>query len=167
METEFMKRKASIKSASFLALGLLGLSVTACSNASNSGSKPAEDRPLKDFSEEIKSETTTLSLKTNEQLFVPVVVKNTGTEAWSAKAATYPVHLSYLWFSAGKQLPLDTVRTFLGADLAPGAEQILKANVSVPPTPGQYTLKFMMVQERVAWFGNAGGKSLEIPVTVE
>jgi hypothetical protein len=166
MEARYMTRKTCIEWASFTALGLLLITTIACSNSTKPGAAESEDKPLRKFAQEIKSETTTLTLKPTQQLFMPVTVKNSGVETWAA-SGTYPVHLSYLWFSGGKQLQLDTTRTFLQSDLPPGGERILKANVTAPPTAGQYILKFTMVQERAAWFSSAGAKTFDIPVTVQ
>lgn len=95
-----------------------------------------------------------------------VTVKNIGAETWAANGK-YPVHLSYLWFIGGKQLPIEPPRSFLPADVPSGAIQSLKVTVVAPKNPGQYTLKFTMVQESVAWFLSGGAKTLDVPVTVE
>jgi hypothetical protein len=126
----------------------------------------AEDRPLTDFGQEIKSEAAALTLRAGGQFTTPVQVKNIGTGVWPA-SGTYPVHLSYLWFSDGKRLTLDTARTALFSDLAPGAEQLLQAVITTPERSGKYSLQFTMVQERVFWFVDKGAKSFEIPVTIQ
>jgi hypothetical protein len=137
------------------------------SSAAVAPTKP-EDKPLKQFAQEITSERISLQLKSGGQFAVPVTVKNIGTETWHSQG-TYPVHLSYLWIADNdnKELPRANARTFLPADLAPGASQSLSAVVLAPSSPGQYTLKFTMVQERVAWFADLHGKTVDIPVTIQ
>jgi hypothetical protein len=49
----------------------------------------------------------------------------------------------------------------------PGASQVLRANVIAPSSAGHYSLRFTMVQEGVAWFLGAGGKTFDIPVIVQ
>lgn len=161
-----MNRKYRNPWAALTTVSFLLIAASACSNSSQSANGESGEKPLTNFAEEITSDTKSLVLKPGQSVFVPLTVKNTGPEKWSANGA-YPVHLSYLWFADGRQLPIDTTRTFLSGDLAPGATQSLRANVAAPPTPGTYTLKFTMVQERVAWFSSTGGSSFDVPVTVQ
>jgi hypothetical protein len=134
--------------------------------ACSSSSTAAKDKPLKHFEQEITSEAKMVTLKPGQQVFIPIKVKNIGAEFWASKANTYPVHLGYLLFDGSKQLDINTPRTFLPSDLAPGTEQTLKAVLIGPPTRGIYTARFTMVQERAAWFTGTGAPSLNIPVTV-
>jgi hypothetical protein len=142
---------------------VLSLAAAACSNSP----KAAEDRPLKDFSQDIQSETSKLTLKAGATFQISATVKNSGTDIWAANAPNNPVHLSYLWFSDGKQLPIETSRAFLPADLNPGVSQHLIVNGTAPGTPGPYIFKLTMVQERIAWFLAQGAKTFDIAVTVE
>ena len=166
MKTDRMNGKFRYPMVAFAAVTVLFFVASACSDSSKSVRVESEDRPLTKFAEEITSDTKSLTLKPAQTVLVPVTVKNPGPEKWSANGA-YPVHLSYLWFADGKQLPIDPARTDLSGDLAPGATQTLQANVAAPPVSGKYTLKFTMVQERVAWFSSTGASTFDVPVVVQ
>ena len=153
--------------AAFAAVTVLFFVASACSDSPKSVGVQSGDRPLIKFAEEITSDTKSLTLKPGQTVLVPVTVKNPGPEKWSANGAHYPVHLSYLWFADGKQLPIDTARTDLRGDLAPGDTQTLQANVAAPQASGKYTLKFTMVQERVVWFSSTGASTFDVAVTVQ
>ena len=145
----------------FAAVTVLFFVTSACSDSSKAVRVESGERPLTKFAEEITSDTKSLTLKPGQVVLVPVTVKNLGPEKWSANGA-YPVHLSYLWFADGKQLPIDPTRTVLSGDLAPGATQTLQANVAAPPASGKYTLKFTMVQERVVFFSSTGASAFDV-----
>ncbi len=93
---------------------------------------------------------------------VAVRVTNVGTEPWNASGAS-PVNLAYHWYdAAGAVVVFDGERTPLGADVGLGAQRAVTANVVAPAAPGQYTLRFALVKEGVAWFP----PSAAYPVTI-
>lgn len=85
-------------------------------------------------------------------VFVPVQVKNTGSEPWGAYGQQ-PVTLSYRWMSDNNGVVVaDGLRTRLPADIAPGGAAIVPMKIRPPTQPGQYRLVLSLVQESVAWF---------------
>ena len=82
---------------------------------------------------------------------VAVTVSNVGTDSWSVSGAS-PINLSYHWIDGGgASIVWDGVRTPLGADVAPGAQRTVQAQVLSPATPGSYFLLLALVQEGVGW----------------
>jgi hypothetical protein len=94
-------------------------------------------------------------------------LKNEGSRSWPAEGPN-PVHLAYNWFTPNGQLAgcWDTFRTSL-PNVPPGSEVNL-ANVALksPSTPGQYVLRWDLVEEGVAWFSKAGATPLEMTIAV-
>jgi hypothetical protein len=94
-------------------------------------------------------------------------LKNEGSRSWPAEGPN-PVHLAYNWFTPSGQLAgcWDTFRTSL-PNVPPGSEVNL-ANVALksPATPGQYVLRWDLVEEGVAWFSKAGATPLEMTIAV-
>jgi hypothetical protein len=126
--------------------------------------------PLKEFVQELSSSAPVRMLRVNEQVTLPVTVKNPGTETWPATGdptGEYVVHLSYHWLdNAGTVVVRDGRRTRLPQDVAPGEAVSLAATVQAPAAAGEYVLRLTMVQEQVAWFDNQGGQPLDMPVTI-
>jgi hypothetical protein len=153
---------------------LLGVSVDpeglSDANQPRQAKKAVVPAPLKEFVQELSSSAPVHTLRVNEQVTLPVTVKNSGTEIWPATAdptGKYVVHLSYHWLAnAGTVVVRDGVRTELPQDLAPGEAVALAATLQAPAEAGEYVLRLTMVQEQVAWFENQGGQPLDMPVTV-
>jgi peptidoglycan hydrolase-like amidase len=84
---------------------------------------------------------------------ISVALSNTGNQVWNTTGAN-PVNLTYHWYDAGGNVPMiwEGVRTPLGENVAPGATKTVNANVTLPPGPGPYTLRFALVKEGIAWF---------------
>jgi hypothetical protein len=95
-------------------------------------------------------------------------LKNEGSKSWSAEGPN-PVHLAHQWFTPNGQLAgyWDTFRAALPGDVPPGSEVNL-TNVALksPATPGQYVLRWDLVEEGVAWFSKKGATPLEMAVEV-
>lgn len=123
---------------------------------------------LNTFPQSITSTVTSLNLKPGQQIAVPVVITNTGKSAWSPKGL-HPVTLSYRWIRNDEILPIEGQRTFLQHVLKPGDSLSTESLVIAPPTPGQFSLGFSMVQEGITWFALApgGGGWFTIPVRVQ
>lgn len=88
-----------------------------------------------------------------------VMVKNIGNELWTNKGSdekgTNRVGLGFhLLDSAGKVL--QEASALLPNPLMPGSSVTLDVNVQAPSKPGDYTLRFSMVQELVARFNDKG-----------
>ncbi len=92
-----------------------------------------------------------------EQTSIPVVVTNTGQQAWDPAR----VHVSYHWLwlvprelaSRSRVLPYqEGIRTELGRRVAPGERTTVEARLLAPRLPGLYWLQWDMVEEDVTWF---------------
>ncbi len=101
--------------------------------------------------------TTTASFK----------LKNEGSKSWPAEGPN-PVHLAYHWFTPSGQLAgcWDIFRTVLPDDVPSGSQVILTVALKSPVTPGQYVLRWDLVEEGVAWFSKEGATPLEMAVEV-
>lgn len=55
----------------------------------------------------------------------------------------------------------------LSDDLFPGSSITLKAKVQAPSEPGDYTLRFSVVQEQMAWFHKKGAVPFIINIKVQ
>ena len=126
--------------------------------------------PLKEFAQELSSSVPVHTLRVNEKVPLPVTVKNPSTETWPATGDPtegYMVHLAHHWLDdAGTVVVRDGVRTKFPQDLAPGESVSLAATIQAPAEAEEYVLRLTMVQEKVAWFDDKGGQTLNIPVTV-
>ena len=138
------------------------LSILACS-------EKKEAVPLSVFQQEITAPVTSLKLKADEEATMVVTVKNTGNETWPAKGSdkkeTNRVGLGFHWLdSAGKEF--NEGRAILPNNLLPGAAASLNVSIKAPPEPGDYKLRFSIVEEHVVWFSNKGAKSFIVAVKV-
>ena len=97
---------------------------------------------------------------------VGIRLRNAGSKTWASDR----VHIGYHWFSTDGeplQAPQDT-RTPLPANVAPGAVMTLnEVHLSVPPFPGNFTLKWDLVDGDSMWFSLKGSPTLDIAVTVK
>jgi hypothetical protein len=126
--------------------------------------KDAQNKPLSHYAQELHSPVKSLSLQPGEIVRVPVTIRNAGRESWGI-GGTYPILLSYRWWSGGKMSPLEGRRTARTRILLPGESDQIAAEVEAPSDRGEYTLRLSLVQERVAWFFAYGG-AVDVPVTV-
>ena len=95
-------------------------------------------------------------------------LRNEGAKTW-ARDGPRPVHLAYNWFTPSGQLAgcWDTFRAPLPADVAPGEEVTLSGvALKTPAAPGQYLLRWDLVEEGVTWFSKEGASPLEMAVEV-
>jgi hypothetical protein len=127
--------------------------------------KAQESTPV--FGQDIQLEGQLPRLVVLQSVKVPVSVRNTSNFSWTP-SGDHPVRFAYHWFDKdGREVVHDGERTFLAADLPVGSTAKLSATVTAPPGAGDYTLRFTLVQEGVAWFDDEGAKPVEIPVKVE
>jgi len=110
---------------------------------------------------------TPVSERAGQTITVNLRLKNVGTHVWE-QGGSNPVHVGYKWFDAAgqQQLNVEDRRTALQMDILPGQETALGATLAAPKTPGRYTLRWDLVAEGIAWFADAGGEPLVVPVTV-
>ena len=108
------------------------------------------------------------SIPADAMISVRFKLKNEGASTWPAEGPN-PVHLAYNWFTPHGQLAgcWDIFRASLPDDAPPGSEVNL-SNVALksPATPGQYVLRWDLVEEGVAWFSKEGAPPLEMAIEV-
>jgi len=125
-----------------------------------------EGRATPVFRQDIQLEEQLPRLVVSQSVKVPVSVRNTSNFSWTP-SGDHPVRLAYHWFDKdGRKVVHDGERTVLASDLPVGSTAKLSATVTAPPTAGEYTLRFTLVQEGVAWFDDEGAKPVVVPVTV-
>ena len=95
---------------------------------------------------------------------VSLKLKNVGTQAWDAVGPQPQCNV----FRLGSSNPQGNstwgrIRADLPATAAPGQEVTVGFTVTAPSTPGTYNFQWRMLQECVAWFGDA---SPNVVVTV-
>jgi hypothetical protein len=126
--------------------------------------------PLNVFKQEIRSPVSLLKLKVGEDATIAVTVKNSGNEPWSNEGIderkTNRVGLGFHWIdSAGKAIKEG--RAVLPTNLMPGSSITLDVKTRAPSQPGDYKLRFSMVQEHVAWFFDKGAPPFVVNVKVK
>jgi hypothetical protein len=105
------------------------------------------------------SQSVPSSMTSGQSYNVSVTMKNTGTNAWSSSDS----------YRLGAQNPQDNTtwrtpdRVELPSSVAPNTEVTFAFTVTAPSTAGTYNFRWQMVQDGVAWFGDA---SANAPVTV-
>jgi hypothetical protein len=96
-----------------------------------------------------------------------VVLENRGTQGWET-VGLYPIQLSYHWWTAeGDLVARDGMRTSLEQSVRPGDTLGRQVRFVTPAEPGDYVLEWDLVHENRAWFGERGGLTLRVEVTVE
>jgi phosphoglycerol transferase MdoB-like AlkP superfamily enzyme len=96
-------------------------------------------------------------LRAGDETFLPLVVTNTGTDAWRPER----VHVSYHWLwlvprellSRSRNVPYqDGIRTELEREVRPRESVDVEGRLLAPSWPGIYWLQWDMVEEGVTWF---------------
>ncbi|AVR95083.1 NBR1-Ig-like domain-containing protein [Pseudoduganella armeniaca] len=108
---------------------------------------------------ELTPQSVPSSMNAGQSYTVSFNLKNTGNTTWTPDG----VHPYFL----GSQNPENnttwgTGRIALASPLAPGASRTISFTVTAPQTPGQYNMRWQMVHEQEAWFGNITSS----PITV-
>ena len=80
-----------------------------------------------------------------------------------------PIHLSYHWFDANGTIAVfEGLRTPLTPSIEPGNSETYEIKVAVPPEPGEYRLRIILVQTGVRWFdelpGDAGFQDIGLNI---
>lgn len=110
---------------------------------------------------------TPVSERAGQTTMVNLRFSNVGARVWQ-QGGNNPVHIGYRWLDAAGQQQLDVEdrRTALPSDVSPDNKVALGAILSTPKAPGNYTLRWDLVVEGIAWFADAGGAPLDVPVAV-
>jgi len=100
-----------------------------------------------------------------------IIVRNAGTETWSATSdheGPYSVRLGNHWRRRfWRTVRFDDRRAALPHDVAPGETATMGLPVTAPETAGTYVLELDMVQENVRWFAQVGSKPSRTRVTID
>jgi hypothetical protein len=117
------------------------------------------DTKLSFFNQVINSSSPLRTLKIGEVATMPVTIKNSSYEIWphtgSDEKGANRVGLGFQWID-GTGKAIQEGRTLLPNSLFPGSSVTLDVKIQAPSKPGDYTLRFSMVQENVAWFNDKG-----------
>ena len=114
------------------------------------------------------STTTPARMNTSKTYRVTVNVTNTSQSAWTSTGSN-AIKLGYHWVNASTGAVVvyeDWQRGLLGSDLAAGASRDITIDVKTPTSPGNYTLKFNMVQEWITWFSWQGVATKDVEVAI-
>jgi hypothetical protein len=121
------------------------------------------------YKQEITSASSSKTLSIAERATILVRVKNLSDEIWTYKGidekGANRVGLGFHWLDCNEKA-IQEGRALLPNDLDPGSSVVLKVSVQAPSQPGNYKLRFSMVQEHVAWFYDRGASPLLINVKV-
>ncbi|MBI3522194.1 MAG: N-acetylmuramoyl-L-alanine amidase [Chloroflexi bacterium] len=111
---------------------------------------------IKSYGASYVPQATTLAMS-GAQSAVPIQIGNSGNFAWPSGGAN-PVTLSYHWWSLSENRTAvwDGLRTKLPADVGVGGTATLQAQVRFPQYPGNYLLRWDLVEEGVLWFSGKG-----------
>jgi hypothetical protein len=108
-------------------------------------------------------------LRVEEAFSVPVLLRNTGSLPWQ-RSGPRPFRLGYHWEPAGRAATLGDFegrRTDLPADVPPGGSIHFVASAQGPSQPGDYRLRWDLVQEHVTWFSERGNQMPAQAVVVQ
>jgi uncharacterized membrane protein len=95
-----------------------------------------------------------------------VMLENRGTQSWET-VGSYPIYLSYHWWTAdGNMVKWDGLRNSLTQNVKPGDTLAQQVRFATPAEPGDYVLEWDLVHEDRTWFGEQGGITLRLDVTV-
>jgi len=109
------------------------------------------------------------TVRVGERFAVPLRLRNTGTLGWR-RGGDQPVRLGYHWEPAGRARSVgdyEGLRTDLPADVPPGGSIDVLAGARGPALPGDYRLRWDLLEEQVTWFSDRGIQMPAQPVVVE
>jgi Ig-like domain from next to BRCA1 gene len=98
----------------------------------------------------------TLTLEANEVQTVPITLTNEGALTWRADRAE-PINLGGRWLQEEQDLQLAEPRWPFVEPVSPGQTVSLQIPLHAPSNPGEYTLIWDVVQEKITWFGSKSG----------
>ncbi|MBI4178050.1 discoidin domain-containing protein [bacterium] len=111
----------------------------------------------------VKYKASDISISADAAATVDVTIFNVGKTTWEADGN---IKLSYHLYQGGNLLVYNGERTVMPAAVASFGQITLKANVKAPTEPGDYTLKWDMVNEGVAWFSSLGSEVEPVAMNV-
>jgi hypothetical protein len=110
-----------------------------------------------------------LRARAGTPLRVRTRIHNLSTRAFPAQA-TYGRRLvrlgAQLCDAQGTVIDRDYARAWLPATVEPNSSASVAIEVSAPPTPGEYALKFDLVSEGIDWFERSGSETTLKPLHV-
>ena len=109
------------------------------------------------------SNTTPSSIKPGQIVGVPIILTNTGSQAWSNSGAN-PVYVSYHWYNTSWQAVEWGIGMWsaLPQNVASGQTVSLTASLKAPSTAGSYNLLWDVVQQGVTWFSGQGAPLMAV-----
>ena len=126
-----------------------------------------DDRPL--YAVDYVKHNTPSFMTVNSSVTVEMTVRNTSRKTWLEDGVNM-VRLSYHWHTPdGTQLPTNLWtqhRARVPFDVEPEHSATLLIVLEAPYVPGDYVLKWDMVEEFITWFAWQGVPTLDIPVTI-
>ena len=108
------------------------------------------------------SHTTPASMTPGQRLAVTLRLRNDGNTVWQADGA-HPVRLGQRWLPGGQEGP----RTPLPRSVAPGETVTILAQVTAPAMPGNFTLRWDLIEEDTGWFSAMGAAPLDVAVRIQ
>jgi uncharacterized membrane protein len=106
-------------------------------------------------------------LQADDMVQTVVVMENRGTQIWQT-GDQFPIFLSYHWWSPdGTLVEWNGVYNTLEQAVKPGEVVAHQVRFATPSKPGDYVLEWDLLHEYQAWFGDRGGITLRVDVTVE
>ncbi|UCC89328.1 MAG: DUF2079 domain-containing protein [Anaerolineales bacterium] len=95
-----------------------------------------------------------------------VALENRGTQSWETVGPD-PIQLSYHWWTAdGDLVEWDGLSTPLGQVVKPNDALDQRARFATPAEPGDYVLEWDLMHKNRVWFGERGGITLRVEVSV-
>jgi phosphoglycerol transferase MdoB-like AlkP superfamily enzyme len=124
----------------FVAAGIIGFF---------GGTGLAAEKPRPPHDLQLISHGLEAELETGELVVIPVVAANEGRVPWAAEDG---FSLSYHWFDRASQVVIwDGWRSVFEHPVPSGETVSIMATVEAPPLPGEYLLRWDVVQEGVLW----------------
>ena len=104
------------------------------------------------------------AIEAGSETSIPIILANDGVVPWSPAGG---FAFSYHWLDAeGETVVWDGRRSALPDTVSPGASVELVATIEAPRNPGQYLLRWDIVQEGVRWISETDATPDPIPVSV-
>ena len=106
----------------------------------------------------------TLTIATHSVLDVPVTITNNGSFAWHSEGQN-PIQLGARWFNAAGEPIYAELRWPFSRPVEAGETVQLRLPLPAPPEAGTHELRWDVVHENVAWFGDRSGRVAITQVT--
>jgi hypothetical protein len=109
------------------------------------------------------------TVRVGQRFTVPLRLRNTGALGWRNRGAR-PFRVAYHWEPVDRASTVgdyEGLRTDLPADVPPGGSIEVLAVARGPALPGDYRLRWDLLEEQVTWFSDRGNPTPTQPVVVE